>query len=265
MKRLAQYTAVRSSLHTLASTELSVWYRSINTACFERSPTGRGEVQCIMALAGLTFTCNPFLIPSTERMQPSRAVDTRSIYHLASLRSSSEMDTMASSDSRLLTIPVEIRRQILSHLTTEVKSRWRWNYWPLSGNSGISTIHLHGMPSLNVVLSCTRLCEESLALSNTNQLSVVIDLSLDNRYTNIIENNRDQTINEYILPRIVSATINAAAPPGGQLGDHIWFNISILGKALAARSSNLKTITLVTKSWTKALEAQRDGSLVYGT
>jgi hypothetical protein len=148
----------------------------------------------------------------------------------------------------LLTIPVEVQSQILSYLTHEVKSRWRWNYWPSSGNAGIATIRLQHMPSLNVMLSSTRLCEEALVSSNTNRLSVVIDLSLINGCKYITENARDQTINEYMLLRVVSATINVTAEPGDRkLYDHIWFNVSVLGKALAARSPDLALIRFVAK------------------
>lgn len=171
---------------------------------------------------------------------------------------------MGSARPRLLSIPTEIRLQILGFLTREVKSKWRWNYWPLSGNAGIATIHLWGIPTLSVMLTCSCLCKESLAVSNTTGLSVIIDLALDNGCTYITENARDQIINEFVLPRIASATINVAAEPRSrQLYDHMWFNISLLSKALAAQSSNLTTIKVIAKNLTDTPDATSNHSKVF--
>lgn len=164
---------------------------------------------------------------------------------------------MTSTSRHLLTIPVEVRSQILSYLTHEVESRWRWNYWPLGGNAAIATIHLQAVPSLNVMLACTRLYEESLASCNMNRLSVEIDLALDNRCTYITESARDQAVNGDILPRIVRATIHVAAEARSQsLYDHIWFNISALSKALAAQSPNLTMVRVIAMDITDTQDIQ---------
>lgn len=167
---------------------------------------------------------------------------------------------MTSANLHLIALPVEIQRQILSYLTHEVRSKWRWNYWPLGGSAGIATIRVHSMPSLNVMLSCTRLYEESLASSNINHLSIVIDLQLDESGTYATGSARDQRMNEFILPRIASATINIAARPGKRLDEHMWFNVDLLSKALAARSTELARIKVVAKDGIRPAKAQSSRS-----
>jgi hypothetical protein len=93
---------------------------------------------------------------------------------------------MASSPSHLLSLPREIRNLIYRYLSHEVKTRWRWNCWPISGNTGVATITLENAPYTSVSSACSRLHDEYKESEHFRNAQVTIALSLDEmaKYTN---------------------------------------------------------------------------------
>jgi hypothetical protein len=124
----------------------------------------------------------------------------------------------------------------------KISSEWRWNHWPLSGNDGIAKIFLDETSPL---VADNNWPNDIVGFESLSDLTITIELSIGDKSQRRNESVQDQALNDQILPYVSHATVVFVRKNGEKLGEHMWFNIFLLSKALASRSPNLTTLTIV--------------------
>jgi hypothetical protein len=124
-------------------------------------------------------------------------------------------------------------------------SEWRWNHWPLSGNDGIAKIRLEDASPL---VADNDWHNDIVGLESLSDLTITIELSIEDNSQRRNESAQDQALNDQILPYVSHATVVFVRKNGEKLSEHLWFNIFLLSKALASRSPNLTTLTIVAQA-----------------
>jgi hypothetical protein len=131
---------------------------------------------------------------------------------------------------------------MIDMLHDNVSFEWRWNYWPLSGNAGISKVLVEEPTS---PMESDGWSKHKAQALDSNTLSILITLSTDDKSGRRNENARDQALHDDILPYVDHVTIMVAKMNGSTLDGYLWFNIFLLSKALASRSPHLTTLRIV--------------------
>jgi hypothetical protein len=127
----------------------------------------------------------------------------------------------------------------------KISSEWRWNHWPLSGNDGIAKIFLEEASPL---VADNDWHNDIVGFESLSDLTITIELLIGDKSQRRNESAKDQALNDQILPYVSHATVVFVRKNGEKLGEHLWFNIFLLSKALASRSPNLTTLTIVAQA-----------------
>jgi hypothetical protein len=131
---------------------------------------------------------------------------------------------------------------MIDMLHDNISFDWRWNHWPLSGNAGITKVFVEG-PTLSI--ESVGWSGNDWRSSGPTNLSISVTLSTDDGSRRRKETAQDRALQDEFLPHITYATVVVAKENGGNLDHHLWFNIFLLSKALASRSSQLKTLKVI--------------------
>jgi hypothetical protein len=131
---------------------------------------------------------------------------------------------------------------MINMLHTNINFEWRWNHWPLSGDARIAKILVDELLPLTEYDHGFRF---SVDVSDSSKLSILITLSTDDKYRRRTETSQDLVLRDKILPLVNHATVLVAKKNGTKLDEHLWFNIFLLGKALASLSPHLTTFRVI--------------------